>query len=115
MTNRRIIRTYRLLHSRLPLRHWMYRPGVKYKNILFEFNAYDDDDHPSVPHGDSIKPYHLYHLDLRNGAVWKKREKIIGYLSRKEFEKLKQSSQMRELIINAQAYYREHHQDASQA
>ncbi len=86
----------------------MYRPGIKYRNIMFEFNVHDDDDHPSVPHGDSIGDHH-FHLDLRNGAVWEKRDRIIGYLDKKEFERLKSDKKMHELIINAQAYYNEHH------
>ena len=63
----------------------MYRPREKYYGIAFEFDPYDDDDHPSVPHGDSYN--HYYKLDLRNGNVYAKREKI-GHLKEKEFEKL---------------------------
>ena len=85
----------------------LYRPGIKYRKMVFEINAHDDDDHPSVPHGDSLN--HHFHLDLRNGAVWEERKRIKGYLSKKEFEKLKQDQKLKALIIEAQAYHRAHH------
>ncbi len=101
--NRKLVRKYGFA----PKGSWMYRLGVAYKKILFEFNPYDDDDHPSVPHGDSYD--HRYHLDLRDGTVYKGRDKVIGVLSRKSFNRLKQDKRLRELIVTAQAYYREHH------
>ncbi len=85
---------------------WLYCPREKYYNMLFEFNPYDDDDHPSVPHGDSLN--HHYKLDLINGDVYKKREKI-GHLHKREFERLKHDKMIRAIIRTAQSYYREHH------
>ena len=85
-----------------------YRPnGIKYEKRAFEFNAYDDDDHPSVPHGDSY-PDHRYSIDLRDGTVWQKRKKV-GHIGKKQFEALKRDKKIQEIIINAQAYYHQHH------
>ena len=88
----------------------MYRPREKYYGIAFEFDPYDDDDHPSVPHGDSYN--HYYKLDLRNDNVYAKREKI-GHLKEKEFEKLQHDKRIKNIIVSAQNYYRTHHPEIS--
>ena len=83
-----------------------YRPKNKYFGRSFEFNPYDDDDHPSVPHGDSLD--HHYKIDLKNGDVYEGRKKI-GELKKKEFQQLKDDKKIHDIIDKAQAYYQEHH------
>lgn len=85
-----------------------YRPKESYNSILFEFNPYDDDDHPSVPHGDSLD--HRYKIDLRSGDLYEGRE-LTGHLKKKDFERLKRDKRIQEIIRTAQAFYREHHPD----
>lgn len=87
-----------------------YRPKESYNDILFEFNPYDDDDHPSVPHGDSLD--HRYKIDLRSGDLYEGRE-LTGHLKKKEFERLKRDKRIQKIIRTAQAYYREHHPEIS--
>lgn len=74
--------------------------------MFFEFNPYDDDDHPSVPHGDSLD--HRYKIDLKNGDIFEERKKT-GHLNKKEYERLKRDKRIKDIIRTAQVYYREHH------
>ena len=85
----------------------IYRPRKQYYHMLFEFNPYDDDDHPSVPHGDSLD--HFYKIDLRNGDVYNNKREKVGHLKNSEFEHLKQDKKIRKVIVSAQKYYKEHH------
>lgn len=88
-----------------------YLPKEKYYSMPFEFNPYDDDDFPSVPHGDSLN--HHYKIDLRNGDVYEGRGRKIGRLKKSEFERLKRDTKIRKIIARAQAYYREHHPEVT--
>ena len=91
------------------LRKWSYRPNhLLYEKSVFEFNPYDDDDHPSVPHGDQV-PSHHFKIDLRNGDVWEKRERIVGKLKKKDFLLLQNDPRIKKVIIEAQKYYAEQH------
>ena len=85
----------------------LYRPKEQYYNMFFEFNPFDDDNFPSVPHGDAYN--HHYKLDLKTGDVWEGRRRIVGHLKKKEFDRLKRDARLREIVASAQEYYREHH------
>ena len=96
----------RRLNGQLGFKRWNYRPRRIIYNMYWEFNPYDDDDHPYVPHGNSLN--HRYSIDLRNGDVYQKRE-LVGHLSKKDFNMLKSDKLIHEVILTAQQYYREHH------
>lgn len=106
MLNLRNRRNRFRLISKAPKGSQQYRPSERYYGIIFEFNPYDDDDHPSVPHGDSLD--HRFKIDLRNGDVYVGR-KQVSHLKRKDFERLKRDKRIKDIICIAQVYYREHH------
>lgn len=86
---------------------WAYRPKYSLYKTMFEFDPRDDDDHPSVPHGDDVGTHHIK-LDLKDGSVYEGRKRV-GKLRKKEFERLKTDPRIREIIIEAQEYYSTHH------
>lgn len=103
----RRLRKPRIILGIRGFRKWVYRPRYSLNKTLFEFNPYDDDDHPSVPHGDEVGTHH-FKLDLKDGTVYEGRKRV-GKLKKKEFERLKADSRIREVIIEAQEYYAKHH------
>lgn len=85
---------------------YRYRPNVEFGSILWEFNPYDDDPFPSVPHGDSYN--HHLQLCLQDGAIYKNR-KFVKRINKKDFNRLKKDKQLCVVIEKAYQYYSEHH------
>ena len=88
----------------------MWRPSYTIENMQWEINPYDDDDFPSVPHADSIAPYHLYKIDLLDGigTIYCNRERY-GHIRKKDYNRLMKDIRKRSLIKIARNYYREQH------
>lgn len=91
-------------------RYTMWRPPYSIERMKWEINPYDDDDFPSVPHADSIDPYHAYKIDLLDGigTIYCNREKC-GRLTKADYKRLMRDIRKRNLIKIARKYYREHH------
>lgn len=91
-------------------RYTMWRPPYSIERMKWEINPYDDDDFPSVPHADSIDPYHVYKIDLLDGigTIYYNREKC-GHLTKVDYKKLMCDIRKRDLIRVSRKYYREHH------
>ena len=97
-------------HSGALPTHKKWRPKYTIHRMQWEINPYDDDDFPSVPHADSVEPYHLYKIDLLDGVgtIYRDREKC-GHLSKKDYNRLMKDVRKRNIIKIARDYYREQH------
>ena len=87
----------------------MWRPQYTIERMYWEINPYDNDDFPSVPHADSVEPYHTYKIDLLDGSgtIYCHREKC-GRLCKADYKRLMKDIRKRNLIATARKYYREH-------
>ena len=88
----------------------MLRPNIQIEGMRWEINPTDADPFPSIPHGDSVDPYHVYKLDLRNGDVYRAEGRVfITRANKKDFAQLNRNPQVHRVIEQAWSYYKEHH------
>ncbi len=76
--------------------------------MLWYINPFDNDDFPSIPHGDSVG--NQYKLDVYTGDVFKKHTREYdGHLSKRDFQRLQTDSSVRRTIELAKKYNQDHH------